>query len=83
MQKLQEKYNISEVFHKRYFEQNALNRMAMEMLKFMWFKEGTFINPMKNTLLHHTQYWYSICFGFIISYNAFHRNDLFFVHVII
>ena len=52
MQKLQEKYNISEVFYKRYFEQNALNRMAMEMLKFMWFKEGSFINPMKkNTVL--------------------------------
>ena len=52
MQELKEKYNISEVFYKRYFEQNALNRMAMEMLKFMWFKEGTFINPMKkNTVL--------------------------------
>ena len=41
------KYDISDVFYKRYFEQNSLNRMAMEMLKFMWFKEGTFLNPMK------------------------------------
>lgn len=51
MQKLQEKYNITEVFYKRYFEQNALNRMAMEMLKFMWFREGTFINPMKKDII--------------------------------
>ncbi len=46
MQKLEEK-RISEVLYKRYFEQNALNRIGMEMLKFMWFKEGKFINPMK------------------------------------
>ena len=51
MQELKEKYCISEVFYKRYFEQNALNRMAMEMLKFMWFKEGSFINPMKKNMV--------------------------------
>lgn len=44
---LTEQYKISEIFNKRYFEQNAQNRMAMEMLKFMWFKEGKFLNPTK------------------------------------
>ena len=40
-------YNYSKIFHKRYIEENALSRMAMEMLKFMWFKEGKFLNPTK------------------------------------
>ena len=47
MQATLKKENISKVFYKRYFEQNALNRLGMEMLKFMWFKEGKFINPLK------------------------------------
>lgn len=47
MQELIKKYEISDVFYKRYFEQNAINKLSMSMLKFMWFKEGTFLNPMK------------------------------------
>ena len=54
MQKLnniKEKYHISESFYRRYFEQNALNRFGMESLKFIWFKEGKFLNPMKKEII--------------------------------
>ncbi len=47
MKNLISKYNISDIFYKRYFEQNALNRLSVTMLKFMWFREGKFLNPMK------------------------------------
>ena len=47
LEQLKEKYNISESFFRRYFEQNALNRFGTSSLKFMWFKEGTFLNPIK------------------------------------
>lgn len=39
------KYNISDTFYKRYFQQNAINHYANELMKFMWFKEGKFLNP--------------------------------------
>lgn len=51
MQEFSAQYEITPIFYKRYIEQNALNRMAMEMLKFMWFKEGQFINPMKKNAI--------------------------------
>ena len=45
---ISEKNNeISKIFYKRYFEQNAINKIANEMTKFLWFKEGHFINPLK------------------------------------
>lgn len=47
------KYNISDSFYRRYFEQNALNRFGMEALKFIWFKEGKFLNPMKKEQIIH------------------------------
>lgn len=42
-----EKYNISKSFFNRYFELNAINRLGNELFRFMNFKEGKFINPMK------------------------------------
>lgn len=47
MQTLIEKYNIKETFLKRYFEENAENRFGIELLKFMWHREGKFLNPQK------------------------------------
>ena len=47
MQELIEKYNIEKTFYKRYFEENARQRLGMEMLAFLLFKKGKFINPMK------------------------------------
>ncbi len=47
MQELIEKYNIKKLFYKRYFEENAKQRLRMEMLAFLLFKNGRFINPMK------------------------------------
>lgn len=41
------KYNISKTFYNRYFELNAINRLGNELFRFMNFKEGKFINPMK------------------------------------
>lgn len=53
MQELMEKYNISEIFFERYFKENAENRFGIELSKFMWYKIGKFINPMKkNTVLN-------------------------------
>lgn len=40
-------YGIDEVFYKRYIQENARQRLGMEMHKFLFFKEGRFINPMK------------------------------------
>lgn len=54
MQELSKQNEISPVFYKRYFEQNAIKRVAMEMLRFMWFKEGHFINPMKKDAIIET-----------------------------
>ncbi len=39
--------NMTRSFYKRYIEENAVSRMRIEMLRFLWFKEGHFINPMK------------------------------------
>ncbi len=47
MQETITKQEISKTFYKRYIEQNATNRLSVDMLKFMWFKEGKFIHPMK------------------------------------
>lgn len=47
MKELLEKYNISKPFYNRYFELNAINRLGNELFKFMNFKEGKFINPLK------------------------------------
>ena len=41
------KYNVSKTFFNRYFELNAINRLGNELYRFMNFKEGKFINPMK------------------------------------
>ncbi len=37
----------NESFYKRYIDQNARQRLGMDILKFLYFKEGSFINPMK------------------------------------
>lgn len=47
MQELKEKYNTSNIFYRRYIEENAKQRLGMEMQKFLLFREGKFINPMK------------------------------------
>ena len=47
MQELLKQYNISKSFFNRYFELNAINRLGNELYRFMNFKEGKFINPMK------------------------------------
>lgn len=47
MQTLVEKYNIKDSFLTRYFEENAENRFGIELLKFMWNREGKFLNPQK------------------------------------
>ena len=41
------KYNVSKPFFNRYFELNAINRLGNELYRFMNFKEGKFINPLK------------------------------------
>ena len=51
MQILKEKNKISDVFYKRYFEENAKQRLGMEMQKFLLFREGKFINPLKKNEL--------------------------------
>ncbi len=38
---------IPKTFYKRYFEKNALVRISYEMLSFLWYKKGSFINPLK------------------------------------
>lgn len=40
-------YKISEIFFERYFKENAENRFGIQLSKFMWYKTGKFINPMK------------------------------------
>lgn len=47
MKQQEEKYKISKTFYNRYFELNAINRLGNELFRFMNFKEGKFINPMK------------------------------------
>lgn len=47
MNELMKQYGIDEVFYKRYIQENARQRLGMEMHKFLFFKEGRFINPMK------------------------------------
>ena len=43
----EKKKEISTIFYNRYFKQNAINRVANELQKFLWFKEGHFIHPAK------------------------------------
>jgi organic radical activating enzyme len=45
MELLIEKYNIKPTFFKRYFMQNAENRLARNQLEFMLWKRGNFIRP--------------------------------------
>lgn len=47
MNELLKKYNVSKSFYNRYFELNAINRLGNELFRFMNFKEGKFINPLK------------------------------------
>lgn len=47
MNELLKKYNVSTSFYNRYFELNAINRLGNELYRFMNFKEGAFINPLK------------------------------------
>lgn len=39
--------DMTKSFYKRYIEENAVSRMRIEILRFLWFREGHFINPMK------------------------------------
>ena len=47
MKEMFKKYNISKNFHKKYFQENSINRYGIELNKFMWFKEGKFLPPPK------------------------------------
>lgn len=47
MQDFVKQYAISETFFERYFKENAESRFCIELSKFMWYKLGKFINPMK------------------------------------
>ena len=42
---------ISKSFKRRYLEENARQRLGMEMQKFLLFREGKFINPLKKNEL--------------------------------
>lgn len=55
MENLIEKYNISDGFYYRYFRQNAEFRYGVEMLKFLYFKQGKFLNP-RNKDIYIEQY---------------------------
>lgn len=41
------KQNISKAFYNRYFVRNAEKKLSLSLMKFMWFKEGKFLNPLK------------------------------------
>ena len=41
------KENISDGFYNRYFKQNAEFRFGVEMVQFLYFKKGKFLNPRK------------------------------------
>ncbi len=47
MQELIKKYNITKTFLRRYLKENAENRFGTELQRFMWYKEGKFLNPQK------------------------------------
>lgn len=47
MQELISKYGINDGFYNRYFRQNAQFRYGVEMLQFLYFKKGKFLNPQK------------------------------------
>ncbi len=42
--------NFTETFYNRYIKENAKNRYGIELSKFMWFKEGKFLNPIKKDI---------------------------------
>lgn len=50
MQDLITKYNISDTFYNRYFVINAENRLMVELSKFLWFKVGKLLNPLKKKM---------------------------------
>lgn len=47
MDNLKEKYNVNESFYNKYFKLNAELRYAVELLQFLYFKKGSFLNPKK------------------------------------
>ena len=47
MEELIRKYNIPDGFYTRYFKQNAEFRYGVELLQFLYFKCGKFLNPSK------------------------------------
>lgn len=47
MNNLMNKYNISKGFYNKYFKLNAELRYAVELLNFLYFKKGSFLNPKK------------------------------------
>lgn len=42
-----DKYSITKTFYNRYFELNAINRLGNELFRYMNYKEGKFVNPLK------------------------------------
>lgn len=49
METLINKYYIQGSLFKRYFIENAENRFGVELSKFMWFRDGEFLNPQKKS----------------------------------
>ena len=49
MKDLAIKYNINDGFFNRYFRQNAEFRYGVEMLQFLYFRKGKFLNPQKKS----------------------------------
>lgn len=47
MKELIKKYKVKKTFYNRYFELNAINRLGNELYRYMNFREGNFINPLK------------------------------------
>lgn len=41
------KYNIKQSFYERYFKELVNSRYGMELLSFMYYRKGNFLNPMK------------------------------------
>lgn len=50
MEELIKKYSINDGFLNRYFKQNAEFRYGVEMLQFLYFKKGKFLNPAQKNI---------------------------------
>ena len=50
MKNIKIKNSIDNTFYNRYFLENAKSKLGIKIMKFMWFREGEFINPQNKNL---------------------------------